>query len=154
MLNEHVQTALTGEIESNGPEIETQATSIEIESDGHDHHEAEGTHKQHLLHPDSLVPFHSVLHPDNLEPFHPVYEDSSVLLTQSGRFKLPKERLFQLQRIWRSLDQIAPYSPRPNEANWNQVMKRYRPAAAVEGASFENDDTDWKIFGWRCPIAL
>jgi hypothetical protein len=131
--------------------IETQALGGEIESDGSSHHKHEGSPEQNLFHPDSLVPFQPVLHPDDLEPFHPVYKDSSVLLTESGRFKLPTERLLQLQRIWRSLDQIALSSPRPNEHDWNQAMKRYRPAAAAEGVSVEKDDNDWNFFCWSCP---
>ena len=137
--------AVAGEWVSVRSVVETQAIGGKIESG------EQGFREQHLLHPDSLAPFQPVLHPDDLEPFHPVYRDSSVLLTESGRFKLPKERLLQLQRIWRSLDQIALSSPRPNENNRDQAMKRYRPAAAAEGISVEKDDNEWKIFGWRCP---
>jgi hypothetical protein len=133
---------------------EAKWDGTEASPHGSNYHETGEAQKQHLFHPDSLVPFQPVLHPDNLEPFHPVYEDSSVFLTESGRIKLPKERLVQLQRIWRNLDQISFSSPRMNENNFSQAMKRYRPAATTDSVAFEKDDTDWKIFGWKCPIVL
>jgi hypothetical protein len=70
-----------------------------------------------LFHPDSLLPIDPMLHPDSLEVFHPIYDRDFVLLTESGRSKLHKNRLFQLQQIWQNLDTIGLAQPLRKSTN-------------------------------------
>jgi hypothetical protein len=74
-----------------------------------------------LFHPDSLLPIGPMLHPDDLEEFHPIYDTDFVLLTKSGRSKLHKNRLSQLQHIWQSLDTIGLAQPLRKSSNTKVV---------------------------------
>ncbi len=75
-----------------------------------------------LFHPDSLLPIDPMLHPDNLEEFHPIYDKEYVLLTKSGRSKLHKDRLTQLQHIWQSLDTIGLTQPLRKSSNMKATL--------------------------------